>query len=86
MNMKSNAKGWKLNMQKENLRQIFRKRNGTGFKISKNNFHTFNNKNVLKFQKCALEISIKLETNEGHSSIILIFEDIFVNKSEKLYF
>ena len=53
-------------MQKENLRKIFRKRNGTGFKILKNTFHTFINKNVLKFHKCAWEILIKLEMNEGH--------------------
>ena len=50
MNMKSIAKGWKLNMPKENLRKIFRKRNGTGFKISKIQFLTFINKNVLKYQ------------------------------------
>ncbi len=48
------------------------------------NFYTFINKNVPKFQKCALGFFLKLEMNEGNWSIILRFEYIFINKSVKI--
>ena len=47
-------------------------------------FYTFINENVPKFQKCALGFFIKLEMNEGHWSMILRFENIFINKSVKI--